>query len=99
MNDLFTPIAELKLKIEKLAELHLNLKLENEDLKQQLNIQSKTIESQLLEIGNLKTLNQQTVNTTATQQEKLVAETKEKINELVKDVDNCLALLMNPNVN
>ncbi len=93
MSDLTATIAEFKTKIEKLVTLHSQLKgdydkliLDNQNL-------TKTIEEQKFTIENLQKNNQEIINNNNLQQDKIVTDTKLKINELVQEIDNCIALL------
>lgn len=86
MNDLTLTITDLKTKVEKLVNLHQQLKKDNDQL-------NKTIEEQKITIENLQKNNLEIVNNKSEEQNKLVTDTKLKINELVQEIDNCIALL------
>ncbi len=86
MNDLTLTITDLKAKVEKLVNLHQQLKKDNDQLQ-------KTIEEQKNTIESLQKNNQEIVNNKSEEQNKLVTDTKLKINELVQEIDNCIALL------
>ena len=51
------------------------------------------IDEQKLEIETLEKKNQELTVNTKEEQTQLITETKEKINELVQDIDKCIALL------
>ena len=86
MNDLTLTITDLKTKVEKLVDLHQQLKKENEEL-------IKTIETQKNTIEALENKNQEITNNNNEEQNKIVIDTKLKINELVQEIDSCIALL------
>ena len=81
MNELNATIGHLKTKIEKLVEMHKTLKTENE-----LHIK---------EINELKKQVQQSATNASDAQNKIIQETKGKIDGLVHEIDECIALLMN----
>ena len=81
MNELNATIGHLKTKIEKLVEMHKTLKTENE-----LHIK---------EINELKKQLQQSATNASDAQNKIIQETKGKIDGLVHEIDECIALLMN----
>lgn len=93
MSDLTATIAEFKTKIEKLVTLHSQLKSDYDKLTLDNQNLSKTIEEQKLTIENLQKNNQEIINNNNLQQDKIVTDTKLKINELVQEIDNCIALL------
>lgn len=93
MNDLTSPITDLKQKIEKLVTLHGQLKNENDRLNAENINYKKQIEEQKNEIDALKKLNNQLQNTKNEEQSKLITDTKSQINELVQEIDNCISLL------
>ena len=86
MNDLTLTITDLKTKVEKLVNLHQQLKKENEEL-------IKTIEEQKNTIKALENKNQEITDNKNEEQNKIVIDTKLKINELVQEIDSCIALL------
>ena len=93
MNDLTLNITDLKAKIEKIVKLHQELKKENEQLvTDNVNLQ-KTIEEQKNTIVALEKNNKEIEETKSIEQDKIVTDTKLKINELVQEIDNCIALL------
>ncbi|MCK6650796.1 MAG: hypothetical protein L6Q66_14155 [Bacteroidia bacterium] len=93
MSDLTATIAEFKTKIEKLVTLHSQLKSDYDKLTLDNQNLVKTIEEQKLTIENLQKNNQEMINNNNLQQDKIVTDTKLKINELVQEIDNCIALL------
>ncbi|MCC6838512.1 MAG: hypothetical protein IT234_08250 [Bacteroidia bacterium] len=93
MSDLAATIAEFKTKIEKLVTLHSQLKSDYDKLVLDNQNLTKTIEEQKLTIDNLQKNNQEIINNNNLQQDKIVTDTKLKINELVQEIDNCIALL------
>jgi chromosome segregation ATPase len=86
MNDLTHTITDLKTKIEKLVTLHGQLKVDNEQLVATKTSLEKTIDEQKAVIETLQTNKTQ-------EQDKLITDTKLKINELVQEIDSCIALL------
>lgn len=93
MNDLAPTITDLKTKIEILVKLHQELKKNNEDLNTENENLKKTIEEQNVTIENLKKMNLEIEQTKNKEQNSIVTDTKSKINELVLEIDNCIALL------
>lgn len=93
MSDLTATIAEFKTKIEKLVTLHSQLKSDYDKLVLDNKNLTKTIEEQKFTIENLQKSNQEIINNNNLQQDKIVTDTKLKINELVQEIDNCIALL------
>ena len=93
MNDLTLTITDLKAKVEKLVNLHQQLKKENEQLSSDNGKLLKTIEEQKVIIESLQVKNKEIVNTNNEEQTKIITDTKTKINELVQEIDNCIVLL------
>lgn len=93
MNDLTLNITDLKAKIEKIVKLHQELKKENELLSAEKENLLKTIEEQKNTIVALETSNKEIQDSKNEEQNKIVIDTKEKINELVQEIDDCIALL------
>ena len=93
MNDLTLTITDLKAKVEKLVNLHQQLKKDNEQLSSENGDLLKTIEGQKVTIETLETKNKELVNTSKEEQNKIITDTKSKINELVQEIDNCIVLL------
>lgn len=93
MNDLTLNITDLKSKIEKLVNLHQVLKKENEQLLADKENLQKTIDEQKLTIEALEKNNKEIEASKNEEQSKIVTDTKVKINELVQEIDNCIALL------
>lgn len=93
MNDLTPTITDLKTKVEKLVKLHRELKQDKEKLNEENKNLLKTIEEQKVTIGTLQKNNQELIQTNDVEQNKIITDTKSKINELVLEIDNCIALL------
>lgn len=93
MNDLTLTITDLKAKVEKLVNLHQQLKKDNEQLSSENGNLLKTIEEQKVTIESLQGKNKELVNTNNEEQNKIITDTKLKINELVQEIDNCIVLL------
>jgi len=93
MNDLTLNITDLKSKIEKLVNLHQLLKKENEQLATDKENLEKTIAEQKVTIEALEKNNKEIEASKNEEQSKIVTDTKVKINELVQEIDNCIALL------
>jgi predicted nuclease with TOPRIM domain len=93
MNDLTLNITDLKAKIEKIVKLHQELKKENELLVADKENLLKTIEEQKNTIAALEISNKEIQDAKNEEQNKIVTDTKEKINELVQEIDDCIALL------
>lgn len=93
MNDLTLNIGDLKAKIEKLVKLHQELKKDNELLVADKDNLQKTINEQKNTIEALEKNNKELHQSKDEEQTKIVSDTKGKINELVQEIDNCIALL------
>jgi predicted nuclease with TOPRIM domain len=93
MNDLAPTITDLKGKIEKLVKLHQQLKQENDTLASKNAELQKTIEGQKVEIETLQKVNQELEQKKTDEQNTIITDTKLKINELVQEIDDCIALL------
>ena len=93
MNDLTLNIGDLKAKIEKVVKLHQELKKENEQLVADKENLQKTINEQKNTIEALERNNKELEKSKSEEQTKIVTDTKDKINELVQEIDNCIALL------
>ena len=92
MSDLTLNIADLKGKVEKLVTLHKVFKEENEKLKLELLDLKKTSENQTIKIQGLELENRELLLKKDEETNNIVT-TKEKINELVQEIDDCIALL------
>lgn len=93
MNDLTLNITDLKGKVEKLVNLHQQLKKDNDQLYiENQNLQKMTDEQKLM-IESLQKNNKELELSKSEEQNKVVTDTKLKINELVQEIDNCIALL------
>jgi chromosome segregation ATPase len=93
MNDLAPSITDLKGKIEKLVKLHQQLKQDNDTLNAEKADLLKTIEGQKVEIEGLQKINQELKEKNSDEQNTIITDTKLKINELVQEIDDCIALL------
>lgn len=93
MNDLAPTMIDLKGKIEKLVQLHQQLKQDNDKLSAENAGLLKTVEEQKAEIESLKKSNESLLQNKETEQNTLITDTKLKINELVQEIDSCIALL------
>ena len=93
MNELTLPITDLKAKIEKLVELHQQIKKDNEAIKEEKIELQKTIEEQKITIESLEKSKQELLQNKNEEQNSIVSDTKQKISELVLEIDNCIALL------
>jgi hypothetical protein len=93
MSNLNSNIVDLKSKVEKLVHLHQVLKNENEQLKKSNNELLEVIENQKNRIRLTESTNSELTIKNSTEQEQRISETKIKINELVQEIDNCIALL------
>lgn len=93
MNDLAPTITDLKGKIEKLVKLHQQLKQENDSLVAEKATLLKTVEDQKATIESLQKNNQELEQLKTEEQNTIITDTKLKINELVQEIDDCIALL------
>lgn len=93
MSELTTPFTDLKTKVEKLVDLHQQLKKDNEQLHFHNKELQKKINEQNITIEGLQTSNRDLIKSKNEEQNKLVSETKLKINELVQEIDDCITLL------
>jgi hypothetical protein len=93
MNDLTLTITDLKAKVEKLVNLHQQLKQQNERIASENKNLLKTIEEQKVTIESLEKSNKELIKDKSEEQNKIITDTKLKINELVQEIDNCIALL------
>lgn len=92
MNDLAPTITDLKGKIEQLVKLHQHLKQENDKLSTENSNLLKSIEEQKVTIESLTKSNQELVQN-KNEEQHTITDTKNKINELVQEIDSCIALL------
>lgn len=93
MNDLTTTITDLRTKVEKLVNLHGQLKVNNEQLvTEKLKLQ-KTIDDQKLLIESLEEAKKELIQNKQEEQNKIIVDTKHKISELVQEIDSCIDLL------
>lgn len=93
MNDLAPTIIDLKGKIEKLVKLHQQLKQENDSLMTEKQNLTKVIEEQRATIETLQKNNEELEQKKSEEQNTIITDTKLKINELVQEIDECIALL------
>lgn len=93
MSELALNMTDLKAKIEKLVTLHKEFKQENENLKAEILNQKKLIDTQNQRIEQLEKENKTLQNKTNEEKNNIVVKTNEKINELVQEIDDCIALL------
>lgn len=93
MSDLTLNISNLKAKVEKLVILHKQLKKENERLAAETETSAKTIREQKNTIETLQKNNKELLQNKQEGQNKIITDTKLKINELVQEIDQCIALL------
>ncbi|HEX8516816.1 MAG TPA: hypothetical protein VF868_11495 [Bacteroidia bacterium] len=93
MNDLAPNMTDLKGKIEKLVKLHQQLKQENDALNAEKAELQKTVEEQRSAIETLERANNELEQKKAEEQNTIITDTKLKINELVQEIDDCIALL------
>jgi chromosome segregation ATPase len=93
MNELAPTITDLKGKIEKLVKLHQQLKQENDSLSAEKVSLQKTIEEQKSTIEAMQKSRQELEQKNTEEQNTIITDTKLKINELVQEIDDCIALL------
>jgi len=93
MNELAPTITDLKGKIEKLVKLHQQLKQENDSLNADKLSLQKTVEEQRAAIEALQKSKMELEQQKSEEQNTIITDTKLKINELVQEIDDCIALL------
>lgn len=93
MSELTLNITDIKGKVEKLVALHQQLKKANERLVVENANALKTIKEQKITIETLQKTNKELTQNKTEEQNKIITETKHKINELVQEIDQCIALL------
>jgi len=93
MNELAPTITDLKGKIEKLVKLHQQLKQENDSLNAEKLSLQKTVDEQKSTIEALQKSRQELEQKKSEEQNTIITDTKLKINELVQEIDDCIALL------
>lgn len=93
MNDLTLTITDLKTKVEKLVNLHHQLKLDKEQIVSEKENLLKTIEEQKITIESLQKNNEEFILNKTEEQKKFITDTQLRIIELVQEVDNCITLL------
>lgn len=95
MNDLAPNMTDLKGKIEQLVKLHQQMKQENDRLKLDNQELVQKMEEQQKQIVALEAGRSELIQSKEKEQETIITDTKSKINELVQEIDNCIALLNN----
>ena len=93
MSNLTLNINDLKAKVEKLVNLHQQLKKENKRLITENENALKTLKEQKNTIETLQKTNKELSQNKNEEQNKVITDTKRKINELVQEIDQCIALL------
>ncbi len=93
MEELTVTITNLKLKVEQLVGLHQDLKKEKEQLSEDNKKLVKTIEEQKLIADRLEKEKLELAESNNNKQKEVISDTKQKINELVQEIDDCIALL------
>jgi polyribonucleotide nucleotidyltransferase len=93
MSEISYIISELENKLKKLVDLHLNLKEKNKRLINENEELKKNIEDKNNTIINLKDKNNIEIIANQLGKNTKNKETRSKINELVRDIENCIALL------
>ncbi|MGQ0829497.1 MAG: hypothetical protein ACT4ON_14000 [Bacteroidota bacterium] len=93
MRELTLNISGIKSKVEKLVVLHQQLKKDNERLAAENANALKVIKDQKLTIETLEKNNKELTQNKTEEQNKIITDTKLKINELVQEIDQCIALL------
>lgn len=93
MNDLAPVITDLKGKIEKLVQLHQQLKQDNDKLAAEKAELQKTVEEQQAAIAAMEKSREELIRNKSEEQNTILTDTKLKINELVQEIDDCIALL------
>jgi hypothetical protein len=93
MEELTVTITNLKLKVEQLVSLHQDLKKEKEQLSEDNKKLVKTIGEQKLIADRLEKEKLELAENNDNKQKEVISDTKQKINELVQEIDDCIALL------
>lgn len=93
MNELSEPIKVLKTTVEKLMALHQDLKKENTEINSEKEELQKTIDQQNATIELLEKNKEDLIENNNNEQNSIVSDTKLQINELVQEIDSCIALL------
>ncbi len=93
MSNLTLNIKDLKAKVEKLVNLHQQLKKDNNRLITENENALKTLKEQKNTIETLQKNNKELSQNKNEEQNKVITDTKRKINELVQEIDQCIALL------
>ncbi len=93
MNDLKEPVDLLKGKIEQLIALHQQLKKSHDSLETENIALKQTVAEQKSAIEVLEKEKQTITENNNNEQEKIITDSKIKIDELVQEIDNCIALL------
>jgi chromosome segregation ATPase len=93
MNGLTLNITDLKNKIESLVDLHKQLKADNDRLLSENENSLKVIEEQKKKIELLQNDKNELIKSKNEEHNSIISDTKIKINELVQEIDQCIALL------
>ena len=93
MSELTLNITDLKGKVEKLVDLHKQLKNNYDQLMADKLAALNMIEQQKSTIESLKKNIQELTENKQEEQKRIISDTKMKINELVQEIDQCIALL------
>lgn len=93
MSDLAPAMTDLKGKIEQLVKSHQQLKLENDKLIADNEGLKKINGEQKAKIEGLEKSIKELGDKNNTEQNTIITDTKLKINELVQEIDHCIALL------
>ncbi len=92
MNELAPTLTDLKGKIEKLVGLHQQLKQENDRLNTENKKLLQEIDNQKIVVDKLEKTNQELLKN-KNEEHNTLTDTKQTINGLVQEIDNCIALL------
>lgn len=93
MNDLAPNMTDLKGKIEQLVKLHQLMKQENDRLTKDNGELHQQLQEQKARLEQLEASRAELIQNKEKEQEIIITDTKSKINELVQEIDNCIALL------
>ena len=93
MEELSAPINNLKSKVEQLINYHQQLKQDKESLSADNAKLQAALDEQKATIEQLEKANAALIENNNNEQKTVITETRTKINELVQEIDNCIALL------
>ncbi len=93
MEELSAPINNLKSKVEQLINYHQQLKQDKESLLADIAKLQAALDEQKATIEQLEKANAALIENNNNEQKTVITETRTKINELVQEIDNCIALL------